>query len=117
MRQSSRFTKVVAALAATVSFLCIMHLARGSCSAFNKAPMLAPGVVWGELSPVGRRLPSASVVVTPVDRLGTYGEVWRRSYCSTRGSWEPTQGHLSTKEPSTDQGHQPKLPRNGGIPA
>ncbi len=29
MRQSSRFTKVVAALAATVSFLRIMHLARG----------------------------------------------------------------------------------------
>ena len=70
MRQSVRFTSGMAALAATVSFLCLMHFACGSCWAFNEAPVLAPKVASGELPPVDQRLPPSPVVVTPVDRTG-----------------------------------------------
>jgi peptide/nickel transport system substrate-binding protein len=80
MRHKVRFATVVAALAATVSFLCLMHFASSSCWAFNEAPVLAPKVASGELPPVDQRLPPSPVVVTPVDRTGTYGGVWRRAY-------------------------------------
>jgi peptide/nickel transport system substrate-binding protein len=82
MRQSVRFMSGMAALAATLTFLCLMHFACGSCWAFNEAPVLAPKVASGELPPVDQRLPPSPVVVTPVDRTGTYGGVWRRAYTS-----------------------------------
>jgi peptide/nickel transport system substrate-binding protein len=72
--------KVVAALAATISFLFLLPFACGSSWAFNEAPMLAPRVESGKLPPVDRRLPPSPVVVTPVDRTGNYGGVWRRAY-------------------------------------
>ncbi len=80
MQQSVRFMCRMAALAATVSFLCLMHFACGYCWAFNEAPVLAPRVASGELPPADQRLPASPVVVTPVDRPGTYGGVWRRAY-------------------------------------
>ena len=80
MQQRVRFTAGVAALAATVSLLYLMHFGCGPCLAFNEAPVLAPRVASGELPPVDQRLPASPVVVTPVDRPGTYGGVWRRAY-------------------------------------
>ena len=80
MQQRVRFTAGVAALAATVSILSLMHFGCGPCLAFNEAPVLAPRVASGELPPVDQRLPASPVVVTPVDRPGTYGGVWRRAY-------------------------------------
>lgn len=80
MRQRIRFMSGIAASAATVSFLCFMYFARGSCWAFNEAPVLSPKVASGELPPVDQRLPPSPVVVTPVDRTGTYGGDWRRAY-------------------------------------
>ena len=51
MQQRVRFTAGVAALAATVSFLSLMHFGCGPCLAFNEAPVLAPRVASGELPP------------------------------------------------------------------
>ena len=79
MQQRVRFTAIMAALAATVSLLYLMHFGCGPCLAFNEAPVLAPRVTSGELPPVDQRLPASPVVVTPVDRPGTYGGVWRRA--------------------------------------
>lgn len=51
MQQRVRFTAGVAALAATVSLLYLMHFGCGPCLAFNEAPVLAPRVASGELPP------------------------------------------------------------------
>jgi peptide/nickel transport system substrate-binding protein len=80
MRQSARLLPEMASLAATLPFLCLIYCACGSCWAFNEAPMLASKVASGELPAVAQRLPASPVVVTPVDRTGTYGGVWRRAY-------------------------------------
>jgi peptide/nickel transport system substrate-binding protein len=48
--------------------------------AWKEAPSLAKKVEAGELPPVDKRLPEAPVVVTPVDKPGIYGGVWRRAY-------------------------------------
>ena len=78
MQRSIRFTAGVAALAAMLSFLYLMHFACSSCWAFNEAPAFAARVASGELPPVDQRLPPSPVVVPPVDRPGTYGGDWRR---------------------------------------
>ena len=80
MQLSIRFTAGVAALAAVFSFLYLMPFACSPCWAFNEAPAFAARVASGELPPVAQRLPPSPVVVTPVDRPGTYGGVWRRAY-------------------------------------
>jgi len=46
---------------------------------FNEAPMLAELVKQGKLPPVEKRLPSEPVAVVPVEEVGKYGGVWRRS--------------------------------------
>ncbi len=48
--------------------------------AFKEAPSLAEKAKAGELPPVDKRLPETPVVVTPLDRPGKYGGVWRRAY-------------------------------------
>lgn len=48
--------------------------------AYKEAPSLAEKVKSGELPPVEKRLPESPVVLTPVDRPGKYGGVWRRAY-------------------------------------
>ncbi len=48
--------------------------------AFNEAPMLAKMVKDGALPSVDKRLPEAPVVITPVDKPGSYGGTWRRAY-------------------------------------
>ncbi len=42
----------------------------------KEAPMLAERVKAGTLPPVKKRLPRAPLVVTPHDRIGTYGGTW-----------------------------------------
>ncbi len=80
MRRGISFTVGMAALAAAVFFLSFSQPACKSCWAFNEAPGLAKKVASGELPPVDKRLPAAPAVVTPVDRPGHYGGVWRRAY-------------------------------------
>lgn len=48
--------------------------------AYKEAPSLAEKAKSGELPPLEKRLPEAPVVLTPVDRPGKYGGVWRRAY-------------------------------------
>jgi peptide/nickel transport system substrate-binding protein len=71
---------VAAAIVVAVSSLGLVHLACDDCWAFNEAPALAKKVASGELPPVDQRLPPSPAVVTPVDRPGIYGGVWRRAY-------------------------------------
>ncbi len=48
--------------------------------AYQEAPMLAAEVKAGKLPAVDKRLPTSPVVVQPVDKIGDYGGIWRRSY-------------------------------------
>lgn len=53
----------------------------GSLShAWKEAPSLTKRVEAGELPPVDKRVPETPVVITPVDKPGIYGGVWRRAY-------------------------------------
>jgi peptide/nickel transport system substrate-binding protein len=52
----------------------------GAVWGFHEAPMLARLVSEGQLPPVDSRLPPSPVVVTPCERVGEYGGVWRRAY-------------------------------------
>ena len=44
---------------------------------YNEAPALAEQVEAGNLPPVAERVPEDAVVLTPVERVGTYGGTWR----------------------------------------
>ena len=44
---------------------------------YGEAPSLAARVAAGDLPPVEERLPGNPLVVTPVERLGRYGGMWR----------------------------------------
>lgn len=46
---------------------------------FRESPMLAERVARGELPPVEDRLPEDVLVVEPVNEIGVYGGVWRRT--------------------------------------
>ncbi len=46
---------------------------------FSESPDLAELVKQGKLPPVEKRLPSEPVAVVPVEEVGKYGGVWRRS--------------------------------------
>jgi peptide/nickel transport system substrate-binding protein len=48
--------------------------------AFQEAPGLTKLAQEGKLPPVADRLPAEPLVLTPVDRPGTYGGTWRRAY-------------------------------------
>ncbi|AFM28207.1 ABC transporter substrate-binding protein [Desulfomonile tiedjei] len=67
---------------ALIVFIVISGIALwGSLShAWKEAPSLAKRVETGELPPVDKRLPETPVVITPVDKPGIYGGVWRRAY-------------------------------------
>ena len=47
--------------------------------AFSEAPMLAERVGRGELPPVAQRLPENPLVIVPVEEIGTYGGMLRRT--------------------------------------
>ena len=49
-------------------------------NAFNEAPSLSKAVKAGTLPPIENRLPPKPVVITPFDKPGNYGGVWRRAY-------------------------------------
>jgi peptide/nickel transport system substrate-binding protein len=49
---------------------------------YHEAPKLGARVRAGTLEPVHERLPDDPVIVRPVDRVGTYGGVWRTLYSS-----------------------------------
>ncbi len=49
-------------------------------NAFNEAPSLSKAVKEGTLPSVENRLPPKPVVLTPFDKPGHYGGVWRRAY-------------------------------------
>ena len=44
---------------------------------YSEAPALAEQVEAGNLPPVAERVPEDAVVLTPVERVGTYGGTWR----------------------------------------
>ena len=44
---------------------------------FKESPDLAAQVKEGKLPPVEQRLPKEPMVITPIDRVGTYGGTWR----------------------------------------
>ena len=49
-------------------------------SKYKESPALAEAVKAGKLPPVDQRLPSDPLVVPVVERVGTYGGVWRRAF-------------------------------------
>src|SRR5438876_8126162 len=49
-----------------------------AASGTREAPELAQAVQAGRLPPLAQRLPSRPMVVTPVERVGTYGGTMRR---------------------------------------
>ena len=53
---------------------------------YNEAPLLAAMVKAGELPPMDERLPSNSLVVEPLDSIGTYGGTVRMMDVSDRMS-------------------------------
>ncbi len=48
--------------------------------AFNESPVLSKLVQEGKLPAVGKRLPPSPVVLTPLERPGLFGGVWRMAY-------------------------------------
>lgn len=70
-----------AAVGLIAVWLCVVALLFPSgAKAFNEAPILAEQVKSGKLPPVDKRLPPSPVVVTPVEKPGSYGGTWRRAY-------------------------------------
>ncbi len=69
-------------LAGSLPFALFFHFLVFTTNAytFNEAPTLNKAVKAGVLPPVENRLPSRPVVVTPFDKTGQYGGVWRRAY-------------------------------------
>ena len=60
--------------------------------------MLAARVASGDLPPVEDRLPDDPLVITPVERVGTYGGTWRQGM-RTSPTWD-----WSTARPPTMTG-------------
>lgn len=75
-----RFGRTVAVAVLTVMFSLTFGAVTSEIWAFNEAPMLADKVREGKLPPVDKRLPPSPVVVTPLERPGDYGGLWRRAY-------------------------------------
>lgn len=65
-----------------MSFVFSLAVALGTdiVYAFNEAPTLSTLVKAGQLPPVEQRLPVSPPVIKPVDKVGTYGGMWRRAY-------------------------------------
>ncbi|NIY75669.1 ABC transporter substrate-binding protein [Thalassospira sp. HF15] len=51
---------------------------------FGEAPELAKQVADGTLPPVKDRLPTTPMIVTPTDRMGTYGGTWKMAQRNRR---------------------------------
>ncbi|MDR3603359.1 MAG: ABC transporter substrate-binding protein [Syntrophaceae bacterium] len=49
-------------------------------NAFNEAPSLSKAVKAGTIPSIENRLPPQPVIVTPFDKIGHYGGVWRCAY-------------------------------------
>ncbi|HMK35278.1 MAG TPA: ABC transporter substrate-binding protein [Desulfomonilaceae bacterium] len=77
MRKSMTIGRGVACI---VTIVVLGSLSFQHAEAFNEAPMLTKLVESGKLPSVDKRLPSSPMVVTPFDRNGEYGGVWRRAY-------------------------------------
>lgn len=65
---------------AVAGLVLIISVGFDAAMAFNEAPMLSKLVKAGQLPPVDQRLPPEPVVVTPVDKIGSYGGNMRRAY-------------------------------------
>jgi len=77
----SRSHRSVLRAAISLAALALILMLWGSgVYAFQEAPGLAKLVQEGKLPSVADRLPASPVVITPVDRPGTYGGTWRRAY-------------------------------------
>ncbi|SDS28876.1 peptide/nickel transport system substrate-binding protein [Actinopolymorpha singaporensis] len=53
----------------------------------REAPALAEQVKAGKLPPLSRRLPDKPLVVTPVEKVGTYGGTWRTGFLGPANSY------------------------------
>jgi peptide/nickel transport system substrate-binding protein len=58
-----------------------------SIGKYSEAPELAALVKQGKLPPVKERLPDDPVVVKPVDNIGKYGGIWRRTWKGPADKW------------------------------
>ena len=77
MRKRAGMSAVIAVVTALGMFFFSFM---GSSLAFNESPTLAEMVKANKLPPVDKRLPPEPVVITPVEKPGTYGGTWRRAY-------------------------------------
>ena len=78
MRQAARSILAPLALVLTVS---VAAWVPGTGAwAFNESPMLSKLVQEGKLPALEKRLPPSPVVLTPLERPGQFGGVWRMAY-------------------------------------
>ena len=78
MRRPRRLcSTLLAVLALGLGFVADSAFAQ---SKYKESPALAEAVKAGKLPPVDQRLPSDPLVVPVVERVGTYGGVWRRAF-------------------------------------
>lgn len=61
------------AVLVVVMLLCLSLVGIVEASEYNEAPMLKAQVASGALPPVEERLPKNPMVITPVEKIGTYG--------------------------------------------
>jgi len=67
-------------LAASLGALLLASPASAQTARYNEAPALAAQVKAGTLPAVASRLPEQPLVVPVVERVGTYGGIWRRAF-------------------------------------
>ena len=65
--------------------------AASTAGKYKEAPMLAELVNAGKLPPVDQRLPENPRVITPKEKVGTYGGTWHRAYKGVSDRWGPTK--------------------------
>jgi peptide/nickel transport system substrate-binding protein len=58
---------------------------------YKEAPMLADLVKAGKLPAVDQRLPQTPRVITPLEKVGTFGGTWHRAYKGISDRWGPTK--------------------------
>lgn len=82
------YGKTVASLfSLTAAMMSPFAAAQAQRPAFNEAPSLASEVAAGRLPPVAERLPKEPLVITPVERVGKYGGVWRSGLRGGNDIW------------------------------
>ena len=65
--------------------------AAAAAGKFQESPMLAALVKSGKLPPVEQRLPASPRVITPLEKVGTFGGTWHRAYKGLSDRWGPTK--------------------------